>query len=118
MGKSIVEILAGDFSGVWIFDPKNKTIDLISNDRKVKIKVKIKEAIESIETMSSEEGGAGGAIAGGAIGALALGPLGLVAGAVFGGQKKVVFEAKLFDGRKFMGRCSDHVYTMLKACMY
>ncbi len=44
--------------------------------------------------------------------------IGAIAGALLGSNaKKVVFVARLKDGRKFMGRTSPRVYTQLQAAL-
>jgi hypothetical protein len=106
-----ITVLGGDFNYA-AFYPSTKRILLAGPG--TRIEEPLRELIDSIEQTSEERAGMGPGIGWGIAGAVVAGPVGLLAGALLGSSaKKVVFIAKLKDGRKFMGRTSPRVFNQL-----
>jgi hypothetical protein len=81
-------------------------------------KIDLKESLDTVTVQTEEEvrsllGAAGWGI----VGSFLLGPTGLLLGALWGGrgQKEICFEAKLKDGRKFLGISDAPTFQRLKA---
>jgi len=84
-------------------------------------KIDLKDNLESVAVQTEAEtwsllGAAGWGLAGSWL----LGPAGLLLGALWGGrkQKEICFDARLKDGRKFLGIADVPTYQKLKAATF
>ena len=110
-----ITVLGGDFTYA-AYQPASRTLVLASPGSR--IEQPLRDLVQSIELTTEEKAGIGPGLGWGVAGALVAGPVGALAGALLGSNaKKIVFIARLKDGRKFMGRTSPRVYTQLQAAL-
>ncbi len=111
-----IAVLGGDFTYA-AYQPASRTLVLASAGGP-RIEQPLRDLVASIEITTEEKAGIGPGLGWGVAGALVAGPVGALAGALLGSNaKKIVFIARLKDGRKFMGRTSPRVYTQLQAAL-
>lgn len=109
-------VLEGPFSE-GRFDPSTHRLEL--SQPRERLKDDIRSILVRLEAEATVAAPLTGAIGSGATGAAVAGPLGAVAGALLhAGDREVVFEAELKDGRLIRGQAPERLYARMRLSLY